>query len=212
MLVNNAVFSPDGNYVVTTSLDGRANVWDAKTGGKIATHRGHQCAINSAEFSPDGRHVVTASDDGAAQVWKVKNGEMVADLRTHRGLLISRTFTGGTTRALLLHPFALKSFPYKFDLKHREGKYVWLYSAKFSADETRVVTADAQGTVRIWAVKGAKPISELHGFAGAAFNAEFSRDGGFVVAGSEGRTARVWDSGEDKKPAPERSCPALRKD
>ncbi|BAY42854.1 WD-repeat protein [Scytonema sp. HK-05] len=68
--VTSAVFSRDGQRIVTASWDGTAKVWD--TNGKLlAELKGHQDLVTSAAFSRDGQRIVTASNDGTAKVWRV---------------------------------------------------------------------------------------------------------------------------------------------
>jgi hypothetical protein len=70
--VFSALFSPDGKWVVTASLDGTARVWEASTGKTIAELRGHAAPLLfGAAFSPDGKWVATASADNTARVWEV---------------------------------------------------------------------------------------------------------------------------------------------
>jgi WD40 repeat protein len=57
MRVYEAVFSPDGRYVLTAAAD-TARLWDAATGAELAVLP-HQHSINSAVFSPDGQRVLT---------------------------------------------------------------------------------------------------------------------------------------------------------
>jgi WD40 repeat protein len=62
-------FAPDGAALVTASLDGRAQVWNAQ-GQLLANLQGHTDRLYSAEFSPDGRWILTASRDGAVRLWR----------------------------------------------------------------------------------------------------------------------------------------------
>ena len=66
--VNSAVFSPDGQQVLTASRDKTAKVWSAASGACLLTLEGHEDWINSAGFSPDGQQVLTASVDKTAGV------------------------------------------------------------------------------------------------------------------------------------------------
>ncbi|MCA9955173.1 MAG: PD40 domain-containing protein, partial [Anaerolineales bacterium] len=66
--VNSAVFSPDGQRILTASSDSTARLWDAD-GKLLATLEGHTGTINSAVFSPDGQRILTASYDSTAKLW-----------------------------------------------------------------------------------------------------------------------------------------------
>ncbi len=66
-----AMFSPVGDRIVTSSEDGTAIVWDAIDGEKVATLKEHGSPVGVALFSPDGKRVLTADKDGLARVWEV---------------------------------------------------------------------------------------------------------------------------------------------
>jgi WD40 repeat protein len=66
-----ASFSPDGSRVVTAGRDGRALVWDTRTGVEVLSLKGHTGVVWSASFSPDGSRIATASADGTSKVWDV---------------------------------------------------------------------------------------------------------------------------------------------
>src|SRR5262249_13859967 len=83
--VFSAVFSPDGNRVVTASDDKTARVWDAKTGAELLPLKGHAGDVNSPSFSPDGSRVVTASSDLTARVWDAKAGAELLPLKGQIG-------------------------------------------------------------------------------------------------------------------------------
>jgi WD40 repeat protein len=67
--VTSASFSPDGQRIVTASLDNTARVWKADGKGEPVVLRGHESYVTSASFSPDGQRLVTASWDKTARVW-----------------------------------------------------------------------------------------------------------------------------------------------
>src|SRR6266496_109993 len=81
--VDAAVFSPDGESIVTASWDGTARLWDAATGAGIAVLEGHKDIVKHAGFGPDGRRIVTASDDGTARLWDARTGAAVSVLGGH---------------------------------------------------------------------------------------------------------------------------------
>jgi WD40 repeat protein len=65
------LFSPDGETVVSTGLDGAVTLWDAESATPRATLRGHSASVGQPVYSPDGATLYTASDDGTAIAWDV---------------------------------------------------------------------------------------------------------------------------------------------
>ena len=75
----------------------------------------------------------------------------------------------------------------------------WVNSAAFSPDGTRVVTASADNTARVWDAATAKEIAVLRGHGDAVESAAFSPDGRLIVTASNDKTARVWDAATAKE-------------
>lgn len=75
--VNNAIFSPDGRWVITASQDRTARIWQAvkegrrEAGEQLAVLRGHIGPITSLDFNGEKKYVVTGSADRTVRVWDV---------------------------------------------------------------------------------------------------------------------------------------------
>jgi WD40 repeat protein len=160
-----AAFSPDGSRIVTASRDKTARIWDAATGKEITLLRGQEDLVTSAAFSPDGTRIVTTSFDATARVWDAATGKEIMVLR-------------GTGELLSLLPVP-KS--------HEDA--VW--SAAFSPDGSRIVTASRDKTARIWDAATGKEVMVLHGHGDIVTSAAFSPDGTRVVTASYDETARI---------------------
>ena len=68
----------------------------------------------------------------------------------------------------------------------------------FSGDGTKLATADAEGTIKIWADaeklnSKSTALLTLKGHQGAITALRFSNDGKRLVTTSADKTARVWD-------------------
>src|SRR5262245_45808318 len=67
-----------------------------------------------------------------------------------------------------------------------------VWSAAFSPEGSRIVTASSDKTARIWDAATAKEIAVLRGHDSALWSAAFSPDGSRIVTASSDKTARIW--------------------
>ncbi len=67
-------------------------------------------------------------------------------------------------------------------------------AAAFSPDGRRIVTANSDGTARIWDAATGRAIVTLYGHTSLINTAAFSPDGRHVVTASSDGTARIWDA------------------
>jgi predicted oxidoreductase (fatty acid repression mutant protein) len=88
------------------------------------------------------------------------------------------------------------------DLRERlvlKGHTDVVYSAAFSPDGKRIVTASRDKTARLWDAETGKPIGEpLTGHAQSVWSAAFSPDSKRIVTASGDKTARLWDAATGK--------------
>jgi WD40 repeat protein len=74
-----------------------------------------------------------------------------------------------------------------------------VYSAAFSPDGSRIVTASWDKTARIWDAASAKEIAVLRGHDDTVTSASFSPEGSRIVTASADNTARIWDTATAKE-------------
>ncbi|MEA3277634.1 MAG: WD40 repeat domain-containing protein [Pseudomonadota bacterium] len=77
-LVYSVRFAPDGQRLVTASLDKTARVWTL-SGRQLAVLGGHNDRVYHAEFSPDGDWILTASRDKVLRIWEAPTGVLAHD-------------------------------------------------------------------------------------------------------------------------------------
>ena len=199
--VNTVQFSPNGKWIVTSSNDKTAGVWDIESGRAIAILRGHEKAILDAEWSPDGERVATGSDDNTARVWDAKTGALLLTLTGHSGSVQWVRFSPDGGR------IATKSNDKTVRIwDARDGASIaslsfqshGIHAAQWSPDGQRIVTACDDRTAQVWNARDGKLIVTLLGHGGAVLGAQFSPDGQRVVTASWDKTARVWDAQDGK--------------
>jgi predicted oxidoreductase (fatty acid repression mutant protein) len=113
-------------------------------------------------------------------------------LYVHASRLAIQVEPSGTTSSISRAEFAaaLLQSKWQLSLVHTDE----VQSAAFSADSSRVVTASADKTARIWDARNGKQVLVLRGHEDALTSAAFSPDGARVVTASEDTTARIWDA------------------
>ena len=71
--------SPDGKFLVTTSRDGTAILWDWKTGKeKKYVLNGYKSFVSRSTFSEDGKLIAAGGKE--VRVWDVETGELVSSI------------------------------------------------------------------------------------------------------------------------------------
>lgn len=78
--INSFRFSPDGQFLLTSSSDNTAKVYEVSSGALVYSLDDHSASVYSAEFSPDGSKIVTASFDGSAKIYELATGKIIHTL------------------------------------------------------------------------------------------------------------------------------------
>ncbi|WP_437616223.1 TIR domain-containing protein [Sorangium sp. So ce834] len=73
--VSSCAISPDGQRVVSTSLDRAIKVWDLATGKLLSTLGGHADGFRACAIRSDSRRIVCASLDRTLKIWDTTTGE-----------------------------------------------------------------------------------------------------------------------------------------
>ena len=81
-LVPGLAFSPDGEYLASSSLDSTAKVWDMNTGAEVATLRGQSGLLHHLDYSPDGTRIATVAADGTLRTFVLSTDELVGLARS----------------------------------------------------------------------------------------------------------------------------------
>jgi WD40 repeat protein/serine/threonine protein kinase len=149
-----AAYSPDGQRIVTGSLDGTAKVWQAASGKRLLIIHASNNGVSSVAFSPDSRRIATGSQDRTAKVWDAASGRELLTLKGHNDAVSSvafspdgqRIITGSQDRTAKL--WDASSGRELLTLKGHEGGLV--SSVAFSPDGLSVVTASWDQTAKVW--------------------------------------------------------------
>lgn len=187
--------SPDGARLAAGSRRGHVTVWSTEGGVQLWTTEPVGGRVEDLRFSPDGARLAVSTATGGVWVASAADGRRLT------------TFEG---RRLRVGPLAFS--PDGARIAAGEGSRLTLWDAatgarvstlgeatgdhlslRFTADGAAVVSASADGVVRIFAADGSGPQPGPPGHGGAVTAMARQRDGSWIATGAEDGRLRVWD-------------------
>lgn len=183
--------SPDGNWVAASGAPGTTvRVWETATGKEIAALRGHLSEVRTVVFSRDGKRLFTAllmPDPAEVRVWELPGGKLLRRIPAGPDLITGQLTLSGDDRWFVSAPegepqtgsdgeFLMARFRLwdmetgkevrRFEIVRTTAQFVWQYVELF-----------VQG-------RGSD----------AVMGTALSRDGKWVVAGTQRGEAHLWDA------------------
>ncbi|MEM1280278.1 MAG: WD40 repeat domain-containing protein, partial [Cyanobacteria bacterium P01_H01_bin.152] len=189
--VLSACFSPDSQYLASSSDDGTVRLWNSR-GKLLQVITGHQGSVLDVAFSQDSTLLGSAGDDSTVRIWDL-SGQCRQILTGHTGSVNSVAFS--PTQKLIAsasndHTVRLWTYDGQW-LKTLEGHLDWVRSVAFSADGQYLVSAAEDGTLCLWNTEG-ELLRVLSSHAGWVLQAVFSPDGQYIASGGDDHLIKLW--------------------
>jgi WD40 repeat protein len=199
-----AVFSDDGERLVTLDGNGEVVVWDGRTLQPLNvldfTYYGGPTSYQSVDVAPGGtRLVTTPAGDDAAQLWDLRTGARIASLGESPARLLTVKFARDGQWALAVFVGAPAKLFGLADGSEVATFATGSYAAELSPDGRRVVLpGPGDGMVTLWDAQTGKVIAELEVGANPQ-HPRFTPDSSRLLTASSALGALLWDTNEGRR-------------
>jgi len=147
-------------------------------------------------LSPDGNLLAVGHQDGTLTLLDAQSGKEIGIYALNRSVIRSIQFshdskhlaTASNDETGVIFDTASKTISHRL-----VGHTSRVYTARFSPDDSKVLTVSFDGTVRTWDSKTGAPIHTLQHDSWVS-DAEFSPDGNRIISGGNDRALHVWDT------------------
>jgi WD40 repeat protein len=200
-------YSADGKRMLAMCED-LVQVWDTDTFTLMFSTRTEIAGINSARISADGTLVAFTENRGVVQVWEVDTNKrtLIHEIpyqAASQGINGGGTFTSRLafshdgTRLAFAHPF--DSLVWLYDLASGEeqsiaGHTQAIYSLNFTPDNSKLFSASADGSARVWNITNNGLIALRESESAPIIEAQYNADGSLIAVTHENGRLELLDA------------------
>ncbi len=148
-------FSPNANFLASSSLDHMVMLWKVANGKKIGELKGHFSSVTDLVYSPDGKILVTSSSDGSIKLWDVEKLKEIRRIAAVNTVFTSiayhpkkKVIASGSSDNIVRLWDIKNANEIKAIEKHKET----ITKVAFSPDGSILVSLAADGKVKVWNV------------------------------------------------------------
>mgnify|MGYP001416616908 FL=1 len=192
--VYDAVFSPDGRYLLTASGDQTARLWDLVSGQVVQTFNAPNAGeVYAVAYAPDGQSVATGHEDHIVRIWNVRTGALSLSLTGHNKEVQNVVFSPAGN---LLLSIAESDSVRLWDAA--TGRQIQVMAEgeigrgiAFAPDGQTILITVANSVITLWETGTGHLIRT---YDGIGYSLAFAPDGQHFISGSLDNTATIWET------------------
>jgi len=189
-------FSPDSQYLLSSSQDTTVRLWSMATKTNVVVYRGHTAPVWDVEFSPLGYYFATASHDKTARLWATNHSYPLRIFAGHLSDVNRVKFhpnhqycaTGSNDKCIRLWDITTGTCVRVFT-----GHYAPVYSLAMSPCGRFMASSGDDKDIILWDLATSKRITKLQGHTDTVWDLDFDVGGNVLSSGGHDNTVRLWD-------------------
>jgi WD40 repeat protein len=220
-LVRSASYSHDGRYLLTSSLDGTAKIWDAsaawqgtRAGEALAaitpTFELRRYGLTVSAWHPNDSYIAIGGYVKRAEMYRVVTDTGKLSIRPdpifttpeQEDFVFSVGFspdgrflaTGNAGSNAVARIWDISSISTSHVITTLVGHGNAINTIAYSPNGKCIVTSSDDTTAIIWSAPGGKRLQTLNGHTREVYSAAWNSDGRSIVTASKDGTSRVWDA------------------
>ncbi|KAF9899728.1 hypothetical protein EC991_008420, partial [Linnemannia zychae] len=195
-------FSPNRQWIVTSSIDSILRLWDISSGLLISNFSGHNHVIYTCNFSPGGFQIASGDYECFVRLWEIDTSRAILDLDRPTGYGFSVTYSPDG-RSILSHSNGQEVQEWD----SRTGVFAPLQlkitanvsSLKLSPNCNQIAIGHGNGTIQVLSLQAEIAERILLGHTQGIHQLAYSPCGRWVVSiGWDG--GRLWDLDTNEHP------------
>jgi len=194
--VYDAVFTPNGRWVITASFDKTLRLWDSQSRQSVRTMSGHTGLVLSISVDPDGSRIASGAMDNTIKIWDVPVNSPITSHGGHQGAVRAVAITrdgqwiisGGSDKTV-----QVRAATDGKTTRTLEGHLAAVVGIAARIDNLQVATATETGRLRLFTLADGKPVGgAVVAHTGPVTGLVFAPNNSFIVTSGTDGLVRKW--------------------
>ncbi|KAL4436473.1 hypothetical protein ABPG74_003039 [Tetrahymena malaccensis] len=199
--ISSVVFSPNGQYLATGSVDSTCKIWKIISNQNFMLFKvleGHSGEVCSVTFSSDNKYLATSSQDKTVKIWELERQfQLIHTLQDHSLQVTQLAFSNDNKYlATVSYDKTCRIWSCQKDfhiVKIIQDYTRELTTVAFSGDSKYLATGSYEKTCKIFDVeRDFTIIKTLQDHTSIIAQVKFSKDGRYLATCSYDNTCKIW--------------------